>query len=295
MLGPSSSCMLSDSRRARLARSSTATTVTKRPLPMAPMHTRAHGCHAGPRVMGAPPLMAAPHGRNILGEGEASDAVPGAQPAGPAGGVEVEGDRGDDDEEAWVAQEGGARSMAMTRTGPSGLAAPKQRPAAAKVTSQAQPAFEPEVRLVTRMRAAPPKQEFWNSFMWKARRAWDVFFPAEEVATLAPAHAVKSRLNVLLVSDRCGLDMPTLMSIKSSSMAALAQQGGYDGLAELELQVASIKANGERIQLTLPLSSIPEKRALRDARDYHYDEGFDDDDYFEEDDLVMPDEVDVTV
>jgi hypothetical protein len=41
-------------------------------------------------------------------------------------------------------------------------------------------------------------------------------------------------------------------------------------------QVASVKPNGDRIQVSLPLSCIPEQEALRDASDYDYEDAADD-------------------
>ncbi len=76
------------------------------------------------------------------------------------------------------------------------------------------------------------------------------------------------------------------MQIKNSSMAALAAENGWESMADVEVQVSSIKANGERIELSLPLSSIPSKSELRDPKEYHY-EMEDDDDYFEHDDLEV--------
>jgi len=146
---------------------------------------------------------------------------------------------------------------------------------------------DPEVTLVTKMKAAAQddeskKQQFWGDFMQKCRLAWDIFFP-KEPEVMSPAGAVKSRLHMILVSDRCGLDLPTLMKIKQSSMAAIALDNGWDAVTELQVQVASYKANGDRITMSLPLTSIPEPAELRDPREYHY-QYYDDDDYFEEDD-----------
>ena len=70
---------------------------------------------------------------------------------------------------------------------------------------------------------------------------------------------------------RCGLDLPTLMQIKKNSMAALANEHGWESMTEVEVQVASVKPNGERIQLNLPLSAIPSKSKLRDPSQYDYE------------------------
>ncbi|GAX72754.1 hypothetical protein CEUSTIGMA_g210.t1 [Chlamydomonas eustigma] len=140
------------------------------------------------------------------------------------------------------------------------------------------PVPEPEVTLVTRLRTSPAadtKQVFWSDFAFKCRLAWDVFFP-QQPCVLSPAGAVKSRLQMILVSDRCGLDLPTLMQIKQSSMTALAQEHGWESMTELEVQVASVKPNGDRIQVSLPLSSIPEQASLRDPSDYDYEKSSDD-------------------
>lgn len=37
--------------------------------------------------------------------------------------------------------------------------------------------------------------------------------------------------------SRCGLDLPTLLQMKNSSMAALASENGWQEMAEVELQV----------------------------------------------------------
>ena len=72
---------------------------------------------------------------------------------------------------------------------------------------------------------------------------------------------------------RCGLDLPTLMQIKKNSMAALANEHGWESMTEVEVQVASVKPNGDRIQLNLPLSAIPSKSKLRDPSQYDYEDG----------------------
>ena len=81
------------------------------------------------------------------------------------------------------------------------------------------------------------------------------------------------------------------MQIKQNSMAALANDQGWENMTEVEVQVASVKPNGERMQMTLPLSAIPTKARLRDASQYHYEEGGgafeDEDDYFEHDELLV--------
>lgn len=64
------------------------------------------------------------------------------------------------------------------------------------------PQAEPDVRLVTKMRVQDTNgQAFWNDFMFKCRLAWDVFFPSKP-QVLTPAGAGKSRMRMILVSDR---------------------------------------------------------------------------------------------
>ena len=46
-------------------------------------------------------------------------------------------------------------------------------------------------------------QVFWGDFMFKCRLAGDVFFPVQP-EVFNPARAVKSRLQMILVSDRSG-------------------------------------------------------------------------------------------
>ncbi len=59
----------------------------------------------------------------------------------------------------------------------------------------------------------------------------EVFCPPKP-QVMSPANAVKSRLQMILVSDRTGLDLPTLVQIKQNSMAALAadQVRGGEGM-----------------------------------------------------------------
>ncbi|KAF5835637.1 hypothetical protein DUNSADRAFT_7139 [Dunaliella salina] len=144
---------------------------------------------------------------------------------------------------------------------------------------------DPDVQLVTRFRAPQPEEEqqhFWQGFVHKCRAAWDVFFPAKQV--LSPAGAMRSRLKMILYSDRSGLDLPTLLRIKNQSIAAIAENGsGWEGLSELELQSGWQKSSGERVQLSMPLAHMPERYMLRDSDDYDY-EYYDDDDYFDDDD-----------
>ena len=56
-------------------------------------------------------------------------------------------------------------------------------------------------------------------------------------------------------------------------MAALANEHGWESMTEVEVQVASVKPNGDRIQLNLPLSAIPSKSKLRDPSQYDYEGG----------------------
>ncbi|GFH24070.1 uncharacterized protein HaLaN_21793, partial [Haematococcus lacustris] len=106
----------------------------------------------------------------------------------------------------------------------------------------------PEVSLVTSFRTppaqpAPVGPAFWSDFVCKCRLAWDVFFPAPPAnLPVSPAGAVRNRLQMILVSDRSGLDLPTLLKIKNQSLAALAQSNGWANLAELELQVMALTA-----------------------------------------------------
>jgi hypothetical protein len=86
----------------------------------------------------------------------------------------------------------------------------------------------------------------------------------------------------MLPAARCGLDLPTLMQIKKNSMAALANEHGWESMTEVEVQVASVKPNGERIQLNLPLSAIPSKSKLRDPSQYDYEGVLDDDELLED-------------
>lgn len=66
-----------------------------------------------------------------------------------------------------------------------------------------QPSYpEPDVRLVTRMRPQPARH-FWSDFLAKCQLAWEVFFPRKP--TLTPAGAMRARLQMILVSDRCSV------------------------------------------------------------------------------------------
>eukprot|EP00955_Chlamydomonas_euryale_P090904 364583-Chlamydomonas_euryale.AAC.1 len=56
--------------------------------------------------------------------------------------------------------------------------------------------------------------------------------PWDATRVLSPAGAVRSRLSVVLMSDRSGVDMPTLMRLKQDSEAVL----GADDTGALELQ-----------------------------------------------------------
>ncbi|KAJ9515238.1 hypothetical protein QJQ45_002369 [Haematococcus lacustris] len=109
-----------------------------------------------------------------------------------------------------------------------------------------------------------------------AARAWALAVHREK----GVPRKAQRRASVLLAS-RSGLDLPTLLKIKDQSLAALAQSNGWANLAELELQVATQKANGERVKLRLPLSQMQDMSLLRDAEDYDL-EYYDDDDYFED-------------
>jgi hypothetical protein len=75
---------------------------------------------------------------------------------------------------------------------------------------------------------------------------------------------------MILVSDRSGLDLPTLNRIKDDSLRALAEDQGWEDMTEMELQVASIKPNGELHKTRVPLASIPNKRQLRDVNEVSY-------------------------
>lgn len=63
-------------------------------------------------------------------------------------------------------------------------------------------ASEADVNLVTRIRQQPLKQQFWDDFMGKCRLAWGIFFPKRQV--LPSSQAMRARLQMILVSDRCG-------------------------------------------------------------------------------------------
>ncbi|MEW5303045.1 MAG: hypothetical protein WDW36_005776 [Sanguina aurantia] len=146
-----------------------------------------------------------------------------------------------------------------------------------------------EVKMLHRVpaaAAAQPKQDpaFWGGFLNKCRLAYDVFFPPKPVpkAQLSGKEVVMSRLQMVLVADRCGISPETLIAMKNSTVLGLAKYMEAD-LSEMEMQVSAIKPSGKRITMSLGFNKIIEDYMLRDPDNYHY-QAEDDDDYFMEDD-----------
>ncbi|KAG1662370.1 hypothetical protein FOA52_006631 [Chlamydomonas sp. UWO 241] len=93
---------------------------------------------------------------------------------------------------------------------------------------------------------------------------------AAQRGLLSPAGAMRSRLQVVLVSDRSGVDMPTLLRLKTD--LADAASADNRSLADVELQVSSTRPSGRPLNLTLPLAAIADESQLRDADDYVWED-----------------------
>ncbi|GLC37046.1 hypothetical protein PLESTB_001397400 [Pleodorina starrii] len=108
------------------------------------------------------------------------------------------------------------------------------------------------------------------------------------VSGLSAKQVVLSRLQMVLIADRCGVSPEHLLEMKAQTLTALAEYMGKDleeDVSQLEVQVSALKPNGERITMTIGFADMLGDEQLRDPIQYHY-EFEDDDDYFlpEEDD-----------
>ncbi|KAG2444079.1 hypothetical protein HYH02_009021 [Chlamydomonas schloesseri] len=182
---------------------------------------------------------------------------------------------------------------------------------------------KPEIKLLHRFKAGATDHAFWQGFVNKCRMAWGVFFPpapglkprprgisawANKMGMLlkgsVPADSAKlvrgrsykevvmSRLQMVLIADRCGVSPEQLLGMKEQTLVALAEYmestgaGAIDNdLQQLEVQVSALKPNGERVTMTIGFADMLSDEELRDPLSYHY-EYEDPDDYFlpEEDD-----------
>ncbi|KAG2436779.1 hypothetical protein HXX76_006303 [Chlamydomonas incerta] len=182
---------------------------------------------------------------------------------------------------------------------------------------------KPEIKLLHRFKAGAPDQAFWQGFANKCRMAWGVLFPpspglkprprgigawANKMGMLlkgsVPADSAKlvrgrsykevvmSRLQMVLIADRCGVSPEQLLGMKEQTLMALAEYmettgaGALDNdLQQLEVQVSALKPNGERVTMTIGFADMLSDEELRDPLSYHYEDE-DPDDYFlpEEDD-----------
>eukprot|EP00198_Chlamydomonas_reinhardtii_P004043 XP_001693379.1 chloroplast division site determinant [Chlamydomonas reinhardtii] len=176
---------------------------------------------------------------------------------------------------------------------------------------------KPEIKLLHRFKAGGPDQAFWQGFVQKCRMAWGVFFPptpglkprprgigawANKMGMLlkgsVPAdntklvrgrsykEVVMSRLQMVLIADRCGVSPEQLLGMKEQTLVALAEYmettgaGAIDNdLQQLEVQVSALKPNGERVTMTIGFADMLSDEELRDPLSYHYEDE-DPDDYF---------------
>ncbi|GIL48021.1 hypothetical protein Vafri_4737 [Volvox africanus] len=99
---------------------------------------------------------------------------------------------------------------------------------------------------------------------------------------LTAKQVVLSRLQMVLIADRCGVAPEHLLEMKSHTLTALAEYMGKDlddDMSQLEVQVSALKPNGERLTMTIGFADMLGEEQLRDPIEYHY-EFEDDDDYF---------------
>ncbi|GFR40605.1 hypothetical protein Agub_g1185 [Astrephomene gubernaculifera] len=173
---------------------------------------------------------------------------------------------------------------------------------------------KPEIKLLHRFKPGrgPDDTDPWRSFLDKCRLAWGVFFPPapkrsrSQLATwaggigslLATAatgsgvtdsatsrtakQVVTSRLQMVLIADRCGVSPESLLEMKAQTLAALAEYMGKDlddDVSQLEVQVSALKPSGERITMTIGFADMLGDEQRMDPLQYDY-EFEDEDDYF---------------
>ncbi|GLI69558.1 hypothetical protein VaNZ11_014194 [Volvox africanus] len=100
---------------------------------------------------------------------------------------------------------------------------------------------------------------------------------------LTAKQVVLSRLQMVLIADRCGVAPEHLLEMKSHTLNALAEYMGKDlddDMSQLEVQVSALKPNGERLTMTIGFADMLGEEQLRDPIEYHYEQFEDDDDYF---------------
>lgn len=162
----------------------------------------------------------------------------------------------------------------------------------------------PEIKLLQRFKkASQPPDGFWGDFVVKCRLAWGVFFPPAPPgqasaasssplgkflgahaagiparSVMSPKHVVMSRLQLVLMADRCGVAPEQLLQLKTHSLGALAQYMDTE-LLDMEVQVSAVKPSGERLTMRMALNDILDEDQMRDAQAAHY-EHEDEDDYF---------------
>ncbi|GIL74934.1 hypothetical protein Vretimale_2559 [Volvox reticuliferus] len=100
---------------------------------------------------------------------------------------------------------------------------------------------------------------------------------------LTAKQVVLSRLQMVLIADRCGVTPEHLLEMKTHTLTALAEYMGKDlddDMSQLEVQVSALKPNGERLTMTIGFADMLGEEQLRDPIEYHYEQFEDDDDYF---------------
>eukprot|EP00798_Chlamydomonas_sp_ICE-L_P013931 gene13931-19862_t len=109
---------------------------------------------------------------------------------------------------------------------------------------------EPELKLISRFKN-PSEQNSWGQFTSKCAMAWDVFFPSKPVV-LSPAEAMKSRLQVILVSDRDAcMSVPFNSTSSTTHYAAPAPPPvrAFCDLVFMCMQMEHVKASREQVTI----------------------------------------------
>lgn len=106
-----------------------------------------------------------------------------------------------------------------------------------------------------------------TDFVGKIKLAWRIFFP-ERPAAVSPKDAVKQRLRMILVADRCGMSPASMTEMKKTICKALDEYVEIESEDRVHVNVTSEPDMG-----TVYYVAVPVKRVKADQRNFQDMEG----------------------